>query len=366
LAKIFRYVGFAEESTPGVPETEAEMHCDAQSCSPGTPDNPEMEYNGSMGRGRTIHRPGFYSTKPKFEVGCDLKILARMMYFALGNRIIGGVTEGDGSPTDEPDTSTEYIYPTDDILLPTFTGWFGIDLEDEGETIVPGCVLDKLELSVDKEFITLKGDMQGGMETNGPLKSEDDLKKNEDYPLAFYECNVHMRDKGSATPWGEATLISRDVKKFSFPIENSAKAEDGQGLGKRDPYYIPAGERKIGYSFDYTYLTKKWYKLMQGGDNPQQKVGSTEFEMMVEFDAGKYGSAQFYFPRVIVVGGANPESKGRDPITQNISIDAYQETVTIPTTPAQPVYSKCLCTFVHKFKDTTEAFDGPALWDVSP
>lgn len=358
MAKIFRYFGFAEESTPGVAESEAEMHCDAQSCSPGIPDNPEMEYQGSMGRGKTIHRPGFYSTKPKYEIGTDLKILARMLYFALGNRIVVD-TEGGGNGA--PDTATEYIYPTDDILLPTFTGFFGIDMD---EFIVPGIVLDKLQLDVEKEFITLKGDMQGLMESLDDLKSEDELKMNEDYPLAFYECNVHMREKGSATAWGENTIISPDVKKFSYPIENSAKAEDGQGLGSRTPYYIPVGERKIGYSFDYNYLTRKWYNLMQGGENgPQAKIGSTEFEMMVEFDAGKYGSAQIYFPRVIVTS-APIESKGRDPITQSISIDAYQETITIPTTPAQTVYTECLATFIHKFTDTTENFDGPAIFDV--
>lgn len=366
MAEIFRYLEFAEESTSGVAETTPEMSCDAQSCSPGLPDNPEMEYPGSMGSGKTIHRPGFYSTKPKFEIGCDLKILARMLYFVSGKRIIGAVTEGDGSPSDEPDTSIEYIYPSSDILLPTFTLWIGIDLKDEkGEFIVPGCVLDKFALAVENEFITIKGDMQGKGEFPGDLKSKDELKLNEDYPLASYECNVHMRDKGSSTPWGDDTCISRDVKKLELSLERSAKAEDGQGLGSRFPYYIPVGEKKIGYTFDYTYLTKKWYNLMHGGNTgPQEKIGSTEFEMMMEFDAGKYGSVQIYFPRVIVTS-APVDSKGRETITQSISIDAYQESISIPTSPDPTVvYSEFLATFTHKFEDKTTDFDGPALWDV--
>lgn len=350
---IFRYFEFAEESTPGVAETTPEMSCDAMSISPGIPDAPDMEYKGSMGRGKTIHRPGFYSTSPKAELGTDLKILSRMLYFALGNKI---TKEAEG--TTGPDTSTQYIYAKNGILLPTFTGWFGIDIK---EYKVPGCVINKLEFSVEKDFFMLKPDMAGMAETPGTLKTQDQLLMNEDYPLAFYEMNVHMRNKGSATPWGSETLISRDIKKMNLGIENSAKAEDGQGLGSRFPYYIPVGERKIGLEFDYTYLTNKWYDLMQGGSNgPQAKVGSTEFEMRLTVDAGEYGSGIADLPRVIVTK-APIESKGRDPITQGIAVDAYQDNITIPTTPEQTVYSEILWTMVHNFPDSTVAFDGP-LW----
>lgn len=503
--EIFRYYGFAEESERGVAEETPEMHCDAQSLSPGIPDATEMEYKGSMGRGKTLHRPGFYSTSPKFEIGTDLKVLARKMYFTLGNRIVR-VTEGDGSGLDpdsvlyydssansftskktafkdsnandvaipghaaaevddylamgygdkfdkitvvvgtaktdistlvfeywdgdewktltvtdsttgfsvagegtitfskpddwqkrslnssgelyfirircsaftsegvagsltsgtvstQPDLSTEYIYSSNNILLPTFTGFFGIDMD---EFIVPGIVLDKLEFSVEKEFVMLKGDMAGMQESLGELKTEDELLINEDYPLAFYEVNLHMRPKGSTTPWGADTLISSDVKKLQYSHENGAKAEDGQGLGSRFPYIIPVGERKISIDFDYNYITRNWYNMMQGGENgPQSKIGTTEFELMIEIDAGKYGSAQGYLPRVIVTK-APIESKGRDPIVQGISIDAYQDSITVPTTPEQTVYSETLWTFVHKFPDLTSGADMPAWAQETP
>lgn len=359
MSKIFRYFEFCEEAEAGVAETTPEMSCDVQSLSPGIPENPELDYPGSMGRGKTLHRPGYYYTSPSVKLGTDLKIFSRLLYFVSGNRIVEN-TEGDAGA---PDVSTEYIYVSDDTILPTFTGWFGIDIpdEDKGEFIIPGIVLDKLELSVENEFIMLQSDMIGGAEAPGTLKTKDELTLNDDYPLAFYEVNIHMRDKGSATPWGEATLISRDVKKFGFPIENSGSADDGQGLGSRHPYYIPVGERKVGLSFDYTYLTRKWYELMQGGTSPQATVGSTEFEMMVEVDAGDYGSVQIFFPRVIVTGGP-VEAEGRSPVTQSVTIEAYQDTITVPTTPTQTVESEYLATFTHNFEDTTEGFDGPAIF----
>jgi hypothetical protein len=477
MTEIFRYFEFAEEKIPGVAESIPEMSCDVMSMSPGIPDTTEMEYPGSMGRGRTIHRPGFYSTSPSIEIGTDLKILSRMMYFALGEKLsnegnreldvypdilryyqevkdkytdltktnipIPGHTNeeiGDNillgfkSPfeqitvvvgsakTDDSTLSYEYwdgskwnalsvtdnskgftipgtntisfkipsdktgilwkpneegmyflriictafkkantagtindiriplkiikstaqIYSSNNVLLPTFTGFFGIDMD---EFQVPGIVMDKLELNVESEFITLKAEMQGMMETLGKLKTETQLQKNPDYPLAFYECDVHMRTLDTKTDWGDETLISPDIKKFTLSIENSAKAEDGQGLGSRTPYKIPVGERKIGFSFDYNYLTRKWYDLMQGGTTgPKTTQGSIEFEMMVQFDAGNYGQASFHFPRVIVTS-ASVESKGRDTITQSVSIDAYQKSIQIPNEPSQVAYTEIFCTF---------------------
>ena len=91
--EIFRHIGFKEEAARGTLETTPEMDCDAASLDPGIPDDSEMEFKGSMGRGKTLHRPGFYSTKPKFEIGVDLKSLSRMTYAALGNRL-AEVTEG--------------------------------------------------------------------------------------------------------------------------------------------------------------------------------------------------------------------------------------------------------------------------------
>jgi hypothetical protein len=99
VSEIKRYLGFCKEATRGTAAATAEMHCDAKSLNPGFPDDPEMIFEGSMGRGKNVHRPGPFTLSPTFEVGTDIKILARQLYIALGE-IITDVTEGAGTGVD--------------------------------------------------------------------------------------------------------------------------------------------------------------------------------------------------------------------------------------------------------------------------
>jgi hypothetical protein len=62
---IERYFGFSEEKKNGIAETEAEMHLDPKSLSPGIPSDTEITYTGSIGRGKNIHRPGPYLNSPR-------------------------------------------------------------------------------------------------------------------------------------------------------------------------------------------------------------------------------------------------------------------------------------------------------------
>lgn len=501
IAEIFRYFGFAEEDTRGVAETVAEMHCDAKALNPGIPGEPEMEYEGSIGRGRQLHRPGYYVSNPSAEIGTDIKILNRLMYFALGEKdavdvegagdtlpatkvwyyddsagtfssetadfnsvtandvdvpghaagevddylaigytteftsvtlnvgtvktdtstlvweywdgnsweAISGVTDGTSgftvsgshavvftAPIDwgkkklstdttalyyirvrcsaftsataqgkitqgliglAPDTRTNVIYSTDSVLLPSFTSFMGVDID---EHIVSGCVMDKLELNVENDFITFKIDTKGQLPTTGALKSYAQLTINDDYPLAFYEVDLYLRPLGDVTAWGNTNKISSDVKKLTLTIENSISDGDGQRIGSRFPGYLPAGNRKIGLKFDYLYLTNEYIELLWGSsDGPQDRDGSTEVEMMIQIDAGMYGLAQVYLPRVIV-SAASLESKGRDAIVQGVEVSAYQENVSFTGSGgATTVNTDALVTVTLNYPDTTGAIDIP-------
>lgn len=501
--KNFRYFKFAEEAVRNVAETTAEMTCDPMELDAGIPKNTEMEWKGSMGRGKTLHRPGPYSCSPNGTIGTDIKILARFLKFALGN-LITDTTEGagdtltaskvwyydasgtsyasettdfnsvtandvnvpghaaaevgdylaigyedpftvidvtvgtaktdvstivfeywDGSawstlsvtdattgftvsgahtitftaPTDwvakklstdttalyyvrarcsaftsagtggaltsgtlglAPDVSTQYIYSSNSVLLPSITTWMGIDIT---EHIVSGNVVNKLELTADTDYLTLKFDLTGQTPTVNPdgVEDEADVKDalNDDYPLAFYEVKLHLRDYGSVTPWGTATDISDDVKKLKLSVDNGISDKDGMRIGSRFPGYLPAGDREINLGFDYLYLSNYFLELLWGStDGPQERVGSTEVEMMVEIDAGVYGSAQIEFPRVIVTA-APIKTKGRDANIQDVTVDAYQETVTVPTSPTVDVYTDCLVTVTLNFPDSTGSLDIP-------
>jgi hypothetical protein len=494
VAEIFRYYGFKEEAVRGVAEASAEMHCDAKSLSPGMPDDPEMTFEGSMGRGKNIHRPGYYVSSPSAEVGTDIKILNRFMEFALGecdtlqaegagdtltpggvwyyddsgdtftsdltdftdvdvgdvaipghaaaevddylaigyqdpftsatfvistaktdtSTLVWEYWDGDEwkaipSPTDAttgftaapgshtltftemtdwipkkistdttalyyirvrcsaftsagtaglvtsgtlgvaPDITTDNIYSTESVLLPSFTSFIGMDVS---EHIISGCVVDTLEMKADGDFLTLNIGMNGQTPTLATLKAQSALTMNDDYPLAFYEVNLYSRPYGDTTPWGAANKISSDVKSLTFKVENSTSSDDGKRIGSRFPGYISSGARNITASFDSVYLDNDWLELMWGSsDGPQEMVGSTDVEFMIEVDAGRYGYVQIYLPRAIVK--APVDSSGRDPITQTVDVDAFMDSVTFTgSAGATTVTTDCLATFVMYTPDT--------------
>lgn len=494
VAEIFRYFGFKEEAVRGVAETTPEMHCDAKSLSPGMPDDPEIIFEGSMGRGKNIHRPGYYVSSPSAEIGTDIKILNRFMEFALGlcdtvtSEGAGDTMAADGvwyydksgtsytdektdfnsataadvnipghaagevddylaigyqdpftsvtftistsktdtstlvweywdgdewkaipTPTDgttgftaapgdhtltfaemtdwipkkistdttalyyirvrcsaftsagaqgvltkgtlgvAPDITTDNIYSTESVLLPSFTSFMGMDA---AEHIISGCVVDSLEMKADGDFLTLNIGMNGQTPAIGDLLGQSALTVNDDYPLAFYEVNLYSRPYGDNTPWGSANKISSDVKSLTFKIENNTSPDDGKRIGSRFPGYIPAGARNITLSFDSVYLDNDWLELMWGSsDGPQEIIGATDVEFMIEIDAGRYGYAQFYLPRAIVK--APVDSSGRDPITQKVDVDAFMDSVTFTgSTGSTTVTTDCLATFVMYTPDT--------------
>lgn len=335
LPKIKRYFGFKEQSEFGTAEEAPEMFADIKSLNVGIPSDPEIQYESSMEKGKTIHRPGYYVSTPSVEFGTDLALLNRLLYFVLGEK---------KTETEELNT-INYMYPTSKVLLPFFTSFFGADSD---EFIVPDCVIDKLEFNVENEFLTLKAEMKAGKTAVDTLKEADEITLNESYPLAFYEINVHMREKEETpTAWGEATLISSELKKLSLSIENGISEDNGQGLGSRFPYRLPSGAREIGLSFDYLYLSRKWLNYLWGSETgPQDNEGSTEFEMLIEIDAGDYGSGAIFIPRA-TIKGSPIEASGRDAMVQSVEVDTYMDTITIPTTPATTVKAELLATMVY-------------------
>lgn len=341
LPDILRYYGFADETVRGTAETTPEMYIDIKSQDLGLPDDAEMEWEGSIGRGKTTHRPGYFVMKPKFEGGMDVQIMRKMLYYVLGNKVD---VDSDTDADTMNDTETSYLWSSNKVLLPTYTAFQGIDLE---EWIVPGNTLDQLEIAVSNEFLTLKGDPVATGLAPGTFKTEENITLNNDYPIAFYEIDVHMRPKGSVTAWGPTNLISSEVQKLTLTFKNNADDKAGQGLGKREPYNVPVAKREFGIKYDSNYLSNKYIELLLGGSTGfQEKVGSTEVEMLVKFDFGTFGSAQLFYPRVVPT--KTPlDSKGKDQTTQSLEFDAYEETVTIPTTVPQVVKTDVLATIVR-------------------
>jgi hypothetical protein len=228
------------------------------------------------------------------------------------------------------------------------------------EHILSVCVTDKLELTADDKFLMLKVDSKGQTPTSTTLKDIDDLTINDDYPLAYYEVDLHMRTYGSNTSWGAGTLISEDVKKVTLTIENNISDKDGMRIGSRFAGYLPAGERNVELGFDYTYLTEDWIEKLWGSSGgPQEDSTSTEFELLLSIDAGVYGSMTIYLPRCIVTA-APLSTSGKDPVIQGVKVSAFQRDITIPATPTEDVTTEILVTSTLNWTDSTGGFDGSA------
>ena len=270
--------------------------------------------------------------------------------------VAGAITSGTISKA--PDIRTDYIYGTDNMTLPSFTGWFGLDI---GEYILTGCTIDKLELNSEDEYLTIAPEMYAQNYTTDDLEAKTTIVAalNDDYPLAFYEVDVHMRSINSLTAWGTTTKISQNVNKIKIKAENGIDDKLGKGQGSRTNYSFPAGQRTYDIEFDHPLLDSTWIDYLWGdSDGPDDREGSTEFEMMIEIDAGIYGNAELYFPRCIVTSYPMSASK-REPMVPTIAVEAYSRTINIPTAEPTPADVAMLATVVRNYPDTTGAVDAP-------
>lgn len=66
------------------------------------------------------------------------------------------------------------------------------------------------------------------------LKTKSELTTNDDYPLAFYEVDLHIREYGMQHSCKATTLVSSDVKKLKMSIENNT-SEEGISVNVFDP-----------------------------------------------------------------------------------------------------------------------------------
>ena len=264
---IERYFGFKEEKQGGILETEAEMHLDPKSLSPGIPSDTEITYTGSIGRRKNIHRPGPHINNPTVEAGTDLKILTRLLYFTLGNQVkeiatppeLSKILKNNEKSLNNGDLENlEFVYGSDKVILPTFTSFMGMDLN---EHVINGCVVDKFELSADKDFLNFKLDMKAFKSVLKPLKPVSELKFNQDYPLAYFEIDLYLRKPGSKKGWDEEDKISYKTQKLTFSIENSVDEASGQHIGSRFASFLAAGERNVKLSFDTLYLDNVWFRI---------------------------------------------------------------------------------------------------------
>jgi hypothetical protein len=234
-----------------------------------------------------------------------------------------------------------YIYGSDNVLLPTFTSFMGLDLN---EHIINGCVIDKFELNADKDFINTKIDMKAIKSELKPLKPVSELKLNDNVPLAYFEIDLYLRKPGSGKEWSEEDKISYKTQKLTFSIENNIDESSGEHIGSRFASFLAAGERNIKISFDTLYLDNTWFTYLWSNPNgPAERSGSTEIEIAMKINTPNNGSMLIELPRAIITG-ASFDSSGRDTIIQSVDIDTYQKNIEIPLKNPLKINTECLIT----------------------
>lgn len=304
---ILRYAGFAEENDPGTAE-DAKFHVDITSGGLDVPSDTEISYDGGLGRGKNIHRPGFYSPEGDIVWAVDIRTLASALKWALG---------GYEFTADEPDVDTNLheIWATDERILPSFTARLGKDLF---EHVFKGCVVGSFELSVSDEFAELTMSVVSQQDEKATLKAIADLSLPDEYPLSFVDSAVRL---GSGLD-----DISPDVREFTLSVDNGTDSSQGRGLGSRFPSRIPANERETTIDMTLFFGNLDQLERFWGGSDGPAAEGTAETELEFDLDAGDDGLATFRFPRVLFTSVAQAPS-GRSEIEQSISAQAYLSTM---------------------------------------
>jgi len=300
-----RYAGFAEEEDFN-PDTapEAVFHIDIGSATLDAPSDPNLQFEGGMSRGRKTIRPGFYSPSGNIVYPIDIRSIGYWLKWTLG--LYKFTDGGVGANTHE-------IYPSEDIVLPSYTVRLG---KDNFEHIFRGCVANGLEIKVEDDFVYATLDNIGARDSRGALKAVADLTLFTENQLSFVDTSLTLG----------ASNYNCKIKGLTISITNGTDAKAGKGFGSRHPCRIPAGNRNIdikGSLFfeDYSEYTKFW-----GAATGVDADGASTEEMVITIDAGTDGSIEFKIPKLMYTDLKTPPS-GRGEIVQAFSALALIDTI---------------------------------------
>jgi hypothetical protein len=305
---VRRYFGACEEANfnPDTPP-EAKFHVEIASATLDVPDNPNIEFESGLYRGRTSLRPGFYSPSGNIVFPINIRALGYILKWALGSYVF---TDGGGG------TNTHEIYGQEATLLPSFTARIGKD--DLGEHVFAGTVINSLELVIENDYILCTIDCVSAKDTKTTIKAIADLSLFDENLLTFIAAGITFG----------GNIYNCKVKNITITVENNADAPAGKGIGTRYPCRIPVGARNVNlsgtlYFEDDTEYQKYWGQAGGIGDN-----GPTNEEIVITIDSGDDGSIELKFPKVMYTN-VQAQPSGRAPIDHDFSAYAMVNGVTL-------------------------------------
>ncbi|KKN20728.1 hypothetical protein LCGC14_0932480 [marine sediment metagenome] len=268
-----RYLGVADEATynPTVPP-EATLHVDIASATLDAPTDPDLVYEGGLGRSARTRRPGFYAPIGNLVYAFDIDSIGEFLRWALGGYVF---------TADDPEIglNTHEFYGSNESLLPSFTARLGKDeLADATnfEHVFTGCVVGQLAIAASDNLVQVTVDVQAARDYRDDIKAIADLLLPSSYPLAFHEVTASL----------DSVDRSALVKSVDFAINNNAAVADGRSIGERFPRRIPFNERSTTFS-----LTLFWESLAElqqfwGDIDGVALTGQLDIPVIFTFNAG--------------------------------------------------------------------------------
>ena len=303
-----RYAGLAVEPAFGDGPVPADVHVDIASASLDTPDEAVIYYEGGLGRGRNVSRPGYYHPEGDVVWAVDVRTIALALRAALGGYAFGDSAGDNG-------LSRHHLWASDDADLPSLTVELG---KDAFEHIFDGCVVDEFVLEVEDEFATVTLELIGRKDRKGTIKAVTDLSLPDEYPLAFVDSTIAIN----------GTDESAKLKSYTLTIANNIATDAGQRHGTRFPARLEATEREIGLEAELEFVDSEHLERVWGSSEGPSEEGPAEVELELALDGGADGSATIELPRTLV-HTVEAEVSGRDEVEQTITAAALVDTLTI-------------------------------------
>ena len=302
-----RYAGFCEEGSfnPATPH-DAKFHIEIASAGLDVPDNPNVEFEGGLTRGRSELRPGYYVPPGNIVFPINVRAIGYFLKWALGNYVF---TDGGAG------TNTHEIYGKEDTALPSFTTRLG---KDAFEHIFTGTTINSLQLEIGGDWLLCTVDCVAAKDYKGDLKEIADLSLFNEKKLTFVSAGV---------TFGGVDYNCK-IQNMTINIENNIDTAKGKGIGTRYPCRFPIGARNVNLSGVLHFEDETEYEKYWGQATGISDDGPSDEAIIITIDSGDEGSLELNFPKVqyTVVGAP---SSGRAPIDHAFSGYAIVDTATL-------------------------------------
>lgn len=322
-----RYFGFAKETTFGTAAANPSKYMDVGKCSLDAPSDPNLDLP-SMEETPRRAKKGFYSPSGDIEIALDLTLIPHFLYYAMG-----GYKYTAGEESADPNTHEIWVKSGRD--LPSFTSFIGKENSstDGFEHKFIGCVANKFNLEISDGLATATVGVVSQKDARANIRTSG-VNISDTYPLAFYETTTKNNN----------TDVSAPTKSFSMELDNSIKAEDGQGFGSMFPYRLLSNKKAVTIKSDVEFQGDGNLKKFWGGTNGPTPV-TEYFTYEVNFTDEGGNTMKVYFPK-LYFKTVPQEIEGRDLIKQSLEMGVLKSTVTLAD-DTTTVDTSCLVTIVN-------------------